>query len=138
MAAHRPQDDAGVPRTALAAGVLGIAGALPPAYLSALLLGLSRLDDGTAEPAWALLLVVPVLQVAGAVWLLCRRGWRPMVLASLPATVLLVRAIDGLGAFAVLVGCPVLAAVLALTPSTRSWIAARRTSGRSRNPSRLA
>lgn len=123
-----------MPGAALAAGVLGLAGALPPAFLAVVVVALGGLSGDTGPDPWTyLLLLAPVLQVWAAVWLLARRGWLPLVLACLPVAaftgaVVWTAARTGAGGSGwplLLLLFPVLAAALALTPRVRGWVAAR-------------
>jgi hypothetical protein len=126
-----------MPPSAVAAGVLGVVAAAALALVLLAVLGLARWG-GNAIAAWLIgLLLVPPLQLAAAVVLLCRRGWLPLALTSLPGVVLsgyllLSFLPDGDVHLAPpLIGCVVLPLpVLALTllPATRAW-AARRTGG---------
>ena len=123
-----------MPGAALAAGVLGLVGALPPAFLAVVVVALGGLSGDTGPDPWTyLLLLAPVLQVWAAVWLLARRGWLPLVLGCLP-----VGAFTGAGVWTaaradaggagwplLLLLFPVLGAALALTPRVRGWVAAR-------------
>ncbi|MGY1638090.1 hypothetical protein ACI78V_15700 [Geodermatophilus sp. SYSU D00742] len=129
-----PPSDPRMPGPALAAGVLGIVGALPPAFvaLSAVALGGLTADAGP-DPWTYLLVVAPVLQLWGALWLLARRGWLLLVLSVVPVAVLTgaviwaaARTETGGSAWPLLLlVLPVLAAALALTRRVRRWIAGR-------------
>jgi peptidoglycan/LPS O-acetylase OafA/YrhL len=129
-----PQTDPRMPGLAMAAGALGILGAVPPLFVAVLAVMLGGLDADTGPDPWTyLLLVAPVVQLAGALWLLLRRGWLPLVLSVLPVTVLTGAVVvtatrEDVGSPAwplVLVVLPVLAAALALTPRVRRWTAGR-------------
>jgi hypothetical protein len=115
-----------VPATAVAAGVLGLLGVAP---LGLLVWVVSALSEQVG-PGLVLVLAVTAAQLAGAILLLCRRSWLPLVLACLPGSVLLlvVLAAAPYGSSArlgyLLVACP-LAAALAALPGVRRWVAAR-------------
>jgi hypothetical protein len=74
------QVSARVPRAAVAAGVLGLVGVLPLTTSAQYVVQVAG-EDGDAGPA-AVLLLVPALQVAGAVLLLHRRSWAVLAAAS--------------------------------------------------------
>ncbi|MGY1642769.1 hypothetical protein ACI782_16795 [Geodermatophilus sp. SYSU D00703] len=129
-----PPADPRMPGLAMAAGVLGILGAVPPLFVAVLAVMLGGLDADTGPDPWTyLLLVAPVVQLAGALWLLLRRGWLPLVLSVLPVAVLTGAVVvtatrEDAGSPAwplVLVALPLLAAALALTPRVRRWTAGR-------------
>jgi peptidoglycan/LPS O-acetylase OafA/YrhL len=129
-----PQTDPRMPGLAMAAGALGILGAVPPLFVAVLAVMLGGLNADTGPDPWTyLLLVAPVVQLAGALWLLLRRGWLPLVLSVLPVAVLTGAVVvtatrEDVGSPAwplVLVVLPVLAAALALTPRVRRWTAGR-------------
>jgi hypothetical protein len=115
-----------LPATAVAAGVLGLVGVAPLGLLAWVVSALSE----QVGPGLVLALALPAAQLAGAVLLLCRRSWLPLVLACLPGSVvllvLLAAALDGPVARVayLLVACP-LAAALAASPAVRRWVAAR-------------
>ena len=124
-----------MPPLGLLAAVLGIIGALPPAFLAVMAVALGGLTADAGPDPWTyLLLVAPVLQVGGATWLLARRGWLPLVLAVIPVAVLTAAVVwaarvtedaGSLGWPLLLLVVPVLAAVLAATPRVRRWVAGR-------------
>ena len=124
-----------MPPLALVAGVLGLVGALPPAFLAVIAVALGGLSADAGPDPWAyLLLAAPLVQVFGAVWLLARRSWLLLVLAVVPVAVLagaVVWAATGTedagnpGLPLLLLVAPVLAAVLAATPRVRRWVAGR-------------
>jgi hypothetical protein len=129
-----PPPDPRIPGPAIAAGALGILGAVPPLFVAVLAVMLGGLNADTGPDPWTyLLLVAPVVQLAGALWLLLRRGWLPLVVSVLPVAVLtgavvVVAAREDAGNPAwplVLVALPVLAGALALTPRVRRWTAGR-------------
>ncbi|MGK5111929.1 MULTISPECIES: hypothetical protein [unclassified Geodermatophilus] len=129
-----PPSDPRMPGAALAAGIVGIVGAMPAAFVAVLAVTLGGLDADTGPDPWTYLLVVaPVLQLFGALWLLARRGWLPLVLAVLPVAVLTGAVIwaaadqdtGGAGWPLLLLAGPLVAAGLALAPSVRRWIAGR-------------
>ncbi|WP_166487424.1 hypothetical protein [Geodermatophilus obscurus] len=134
-AADLPPPDARMPPLALVAGVLGLVGALPPAFLAVIAVALGGLSADAGPDPWAyLLLAAPLVQVFGAVWLLARRSWLLLVLAVVPVAVLagaVVWAATGTEDAGnpalplLLLVAPVLAAVLAATPRVRRWVAAR-------------
>ena len=124
-----------MPPLALVAGVLGLVGALPPAFLAVIAVALGGLSADAGPDPWAyLLLAAPLAQVFGAVWLLARRSWLLLVLAVVPVAVLagaVVWAATGTADAGnptlplLLLVAPVLAAVLAATPRVRRWVAGR-------------
>ena len=76
------------PGAALAAGVLGVVGALPLAFLVPLLSrpgGDGPLDGGM----WVLLVAFPLVQAGGGVLLLRRRSWRTLALSCGPGIALM-------------------------------------------------
>src|SRR3712207_6511481 len=78
-----------MPPLALTAGVLGLVGALPTLFLAVIAVALGGLSADAGPDPWTyLLLLAPVLQVWGALWLLVRRGWLLLVLAVVPVAVL--------------------------------------------------
>ena len=131
-----------MPPLALLAGILGLVGALPPAFLATVAVALGGLTADAGPDPWTyVLLVVPLLQIWAAVWLLSRRGWLPLVLAVLPVAVLTGAVIwaasatedaGGLGWPLLMLVAPVLAAVLATTPRVRRWVTGRPGRGRAR------
>ncbi|MGY1689633.1 hypothetical protein [Geodermatophilus sp. SYSU D01105] len=134
-----PPSDPRTPGLALAAGVLGILGAVPLLFVAVFAVALGGLSADSGPDPWTyLLLLAPVVQLAGALWLLLRRGWLPLVLSVLPVAVLTGAVVvaatrEDAGSPAwplMLVALPVLAAALALTPRVRRW-----TAGRSRRAS---
>lgn len=124
------------PNVAVAAGVLGIGGALPLALLVGNSVALGGLGGATGVQWWLYpLLVAPVLQLWGAISLLSGRSWVLLVLTCLPGTavfgyLLYLLAVDGrgggLGWYSLALGAPLLALLLALLPPVRSWVADRR------------
>jgi hypothetical protein len=132
-----------MPGPALAAAVLGIIGALPPAFVAFMAVALGGLAADTGPDPWTYLLVAaPIVQVGGALWLLSRRGWLLLVLAVLPVGLLTGAVVwaaseadeptGGLGWPLLLLVFPVLAAVLAATPRVRRWVAGRTRRSRGR------
>ncbi|MFW3169039.1 hypothetical protein [Geodermatophilus sp. CPCC 206100] len=126
--------DPSMPGLALAAGIVGIIGAVPLLFVAVLAVALGGLSADSGPDPWTYLLILaPLLQLFGAVCLLVRRGWLPLVLALVPTVVLTVAVIvtaagqgsEGLGWPLLLVAGPVVAAALALAPSVRRWIAGR-------------
>ncbi|TFV61290.1 hypothetical protein E4P41_09730 [Geodermatophilus sp. DF01-2] len=130
-----PSPDARMPPLALAAGVLGLVGALPTTFLAVVAVALGGLSAAAGPDPWTyLLLAAPLLQVLGATWLLARRSWLLLVLAVVPVALLTAAVIwaastteeaGGLGWPLLLLVVPVLAAVLAATPRVRHWVATR-------------
>jgi peptidoglycan/LPS O-acetylase OafA/YrhL len=123
-----------MPGLALAAGIIGIVGAVPLMFVAVLAVALGGLSADTGPDPWTYLLILaPLLEVFGAVWLLARRSWLPLVLALVPTVVLTVAVIvtaagqdsEGLGWPLLLVAGPAVAAALALAPSVRRWTAGR-------------
>ena len=124
-----------MPPLGLVAAVLGFVGALPPAFLAFMAVALGGLSADAGPDPWTyLLLLAPVLQVWGAVWLLARRSWLLLVLAVVPVAVLagvvvwVATRTEEAGNPALpllLLLAPVLAAVLAATPRVRRWVAGR-------------
>jgi hypothetical protein len=130
-----PPSDPHMPGLALAAGILGLVGALPPAFVAVLAVALGGLVADTGPDPWTYLLVVaPVVQLWGALWLLVRRGWLLLVLSVIPVAVLTgaviwaaeqAEASGGSGWPLLLLVFPVAAAALAVTPRVRRWTAGR-------------
>jgi peptidoglycan/LPS O-acetylase OafA/YrhL len=124
-----------MPPLALVAVVLGLVGALPPAFLAVMAVALGGLTADAGPDPWTyLLLLAPVLQVLGALLLLARRSWLLLVLAVVPVAVLTgavvwaATATEDVGSTGwplLLLVAPVLAAVLAATPRVRRWVAGR-------------
>ena len=124
-----------MPPLALVAAVLGIVGAVPTGFLAVVAVALGGLSADTGPDPWTyLLLVAPVLQVWGALWLLARRGWLLLVIAVVPVAVLTGAVVwtatgteeAGNPAWPLLLlVAPVAAAVLAATPRVRRWVAGR-------------
>lgn len=77
-----------MPGLAVAAGVLGIVGVLPLAYVVLWVIAFSRLDGSLGPIDWVLV-STPVLELVGAVLLLCRRSWSFLAVACLPPIALL-------------------------------------------------
>jgi hypothetical protein len=126
-----------IPGSALAAGVLGVVAAAALALVLLAVLGLARWgEDGIT--GWLIaLLLVPPLELVAAIVLLCRRGWLPLALTSVPGVLLSgylllsVLPADDIHLASPLFGCVVLplpVLVLTLLPATRAW-ATRRSSG---------
>ena len=124
-----------MPPLGLLSAVLGIVGALPPGFLAVMAVALGGLTADAGPDPWTyLLLLAPLLQVWGAVWLLARRSWLLLVLAVVPVAVLTAAVVwsatvtEGAGSPGwplLLLVAPVLAAVLAATPRVRRWVAGR-------------
>jgi hypothetical protein len=140
-----PSTDPRIPPAALAAGVLGIVGAMPPAFLAVIGVALGGLsgDDGP-DPWTYLLLLAPLLLLAGAVLLLARRSWLLLVLGVVPVAVLTGAVIwagaetEGGSVFwpLLLLAFPLVSAALALTPRVRGWVSARPRPARERRSRR--
>ena len=130
------------PTTARLAGVLGVLGALVLAALALLGLALDGDDGDIDDPFVPALALAAVLHLVSAVWLLRRRSWWPLVLSALPS-VLVLGWLVTLAAFDFLSGhgadgldlvqslgpwlaISPTAAALALTPTSRRWVAERR------------
>ncbi|HEY0400829.1 MAG TPA: hypothetical protein VGD09_02345 [Blastococcus sp.] len=121
-----------VPGPALAAGVLGVVAAAALALVLLAVLGLARWGED-AVASWLIgLLLVPPLQVVAAVVLLCRRGWLPLALTSVPGVLLsgylLLSSVPTgdihlASPVFVCVVLPVPVLVLTLLPATRVWAA---------------
>ncbi|SET01767.1 hypothetical protein [Geodermatophilus poikilotrophus] len=134
-AADLPPPDSRIPPLGIVAAVLGLVGALPPAFLAVIAVALGGLSADAGPDPWTyLLLLAPLLQVWGAVWLLARRSWLFLVLAVVPvaalagAVVWAATGTEDAGNAALpllLLVAPLLAAVLAATPRVRRWVAAR-------------
>ncbi|RBY74479.1 hypothetical protein DQ238_21815 [Geodermatophilus sp. TF02-6] len=141
-----------MPASALIAGSLGILGALILAAAGLVGHALDG-DDGQYgdDPTVPALFVAALLSLAGAVLLLSRRGWLLLVVSSLPAAVVVgwlvfeaVRALaagwgeDAVGLLGIGLHFAVspLAACLALSPTTRRWVAARKAPRRGGPPVR--
>lgn len=125
-----------MPVLVLVAAVVAGIGVLPLALVAAtaVLLG----SDAGGRDWWTLLLIAPpVLELAGIVLLLTRRGRWPLVAAaaaSLAVTGLVLgmaaRVGQSVGVWPfVLVVCPLVAAVLAMTPPAGEWLAGRPRAG---------
>jgi hypothetical protein len=120
----------GIPGPALAAGALGVVAAAALALVLLAVLGLARWG-GEAIAAWLIaLLLVPPMQFVAAILLLCRRGWLPLAVTSVPGAVLsgylLLSVLPGgdINLVPPLLGCVVLpfpVLVLTLLPATRAW-----------------
>jgi hypothetical protein len=131
QAASQPPPPAG-----LAAGVLGIAGALPLALFVGTAVARGGLWADTHVEWWLYpLLLAPVAQLVGAMALLSGRSWWLLVVCCLPATGLfgylvyvLVARGDGLelGYYTFALGASPPAMVLAARPRARRWVTARR------------
>ena len=141
------------PATARLAGVLGILGALVLAALALVGLALDGDDGDVDDPIVPALSLAAVLHLVSAVWLLRRRRWWPLVLCALPSVLalggLVVLAalgfVSGHGADGLDVGLSLgpwlaispAAAALALTPTSRRWVAERRAEYVGRPPPHL-
>ncbi|SFP37421.1 hypothetical protein SAMN05660464_2969 [Geodermatophilus dictyosporus] len=132
MTSPFPRAPSGMPVVALVSAVVAGIGVLPLALVgaTAVLLG----NDAGGRDWWTLLLITPpVLELLGIVWLLTRRGRWPLVAAagaSLAVTGLVLgmaaRVGQSVGVWPfLLVVCPLVAAVLAMTPAVGAWIATR-------------
>jgi hypothetical protein len=126
-----------IPGPALGAGVLGLIAAAALAVVLLAVLGLARWGEGAIAPWLIALLLVPPLQLVAAIVLLCRRGWLPLALTSVPGVLLsgyLLLSFLPAGDIHLaspLFGCVVLplpVLVLTLLPATRTW-ATRRSGG---------
>jgi hypothetical protein len=123
-----------MPRTALVAGALGIAGTLPLAFLVGTAVALGGLWGDTGAEWWLYpLLAAPLLQLWGSIELLIGRIWWLLVVSCLPGTALLGYLVhgqlvhgQGLGWYTPALGAPVLALLLAGSPGVRRWVASRR------------
>ncbi|MGY1814110.1 hypothetical protein [Blastococcus sp. SYSU D00820] len=108
--------------------VVAVAVLLMLAFLLYALGGLS--GDGVREPWVWVVMLCPLVQLFGTMWLVTRRGWVPMVVAVVPAALfaglLYANAGEGgVGAWPLMiVGFPLAAAVLAASPPSRRWLAA--------------
>jgi peptidoglycan/LPS O-acetylase OafA/YrhL len=132
----------GPPTTARIAGVLGVLGALVLAALALLGHALDGDDGDFGDPFVTALALAAVLHVVSAVWLLRRRRWWPLVLCALPPVLVLGWLValaalgflsghgaDGLDVLLSLgpwLAISPAAAALALTPTSRRWVAERR------------
>ncbi|GAB3303390.1 hypothetical protein GCM10027451_08310 [Geodermatophilus aquaeductus] len=127
-----------MPGTAIAAAGIGALGVLPLTLVTVLpfLLGGVQSDDIRDWWVYALLLL-PVLQVFGVVWLVSRRGRWPLVAGAVASLVFALLVIgtavsvgSDVGATPVIVAvCPLVAAVLAFHPRVTAWLAGRRRAG---------
>lgn len=126
-----------IPGPALGAGVLGLIAAAALAVVLLAVLGLARWGEDAIAPWLIALLLVPPLQLVAAIVLLCRRGWLPLALTSVPGVLLsgyLLLSFLPAGDIHLaspLFGCVVLplpVLVLTLLPATRTW-ATRRSGG---------
>jgi hypothetical protein len=123
-----------MPRTALVAGALGIAGTLPLALLVGAAVALGGLWADTGVQWWLYpLLAAPLLQLWGAIALLIGRSWLLLVLTCLPGTALLGYLVyeqliheQGMGWYTPALGAPLVALLLAGLPPVRRWVASRR------------
>jgi hypothetical protein len=124
-----------IPRTALAAGVLGIVGVAPlvPLTVAAVMFG-GLWGDADVEWWLYLLPAAPVLELWGAIWLLGRRGWRFPALSFLPGTGIFATMVAGklthqdglgLGWYMLALVFPLIALVLTPLPPVRRWIRTR-------------
>ena len=149
--ASRPSTSSasGSPVTARLGGALGILGALVLAMVALLGHALDGDDGDFGDPFVTAIALATALHLGSAVWLLCRRGWWPLVLSAAPSALILgwlvATAVLGFLAGHGTDGLDVLlslgpwlaispaAAGLALTPSSRRWVAAGR-AGRAGGP----
>lgn len=128
---------------------MGVLGALVLAALALLGHALDG-DDDFGDPLVTAFALAAVLRLVSAVWLLRRRRWWPLVLCALPSVLVLgwLVALAALGFLSghgadgldiVLSRGPWLAispaaAALALTPTSRRWVAERRADHMSQRP----
>jgi hypothetical protein len=123
-----------MPRAALVAGALGIAGTLPLALLVGAAVALGGLWGDTGVEWWLYpMLLAPLLQLWGAIELLMGRNWWLLVASCIPGTALLGYLVyqellrgQGMGWYTAALGAPVLAMLLGSLPVVRRWIASRR------------
>lgn len=124
-----------MPRTALAAGVLGIVGVAPlvPLTVAAVMFG-GLWGDAGVEWWLYLLPLAPVLELWGSIWLLGRRGWRFPALSFLPGTGIFAIMLAGqlthqdglrLGWYVLALAFPLVALVLTPMPAVRRWMRTR-------------
>ena len=133
---RRPRPVDPPPTPALAAAVLAVLGGLLLLWLALVLWALGGLSSDGSGRAWELLpLAAGGTTLIGAVWVLRRRGWWPLALASLLALafvgVLAAEAADlgespPVGTAVLVLAGPVLALALACTPRARTWLTGRR------------
>lgn len=124
-----------VPRLVLVAGALAVAGVLglTAMAISILAMGLGG-PESLLHPSAAPLLAAPGLHLWRTIRLLRGRGWILLVVTSLPALFLVSVTLatvasggwEAWGEPFALGFCSLVAAALALTPTCRDWVAARR------------
>ena len=126
-----------LPGTAIAAAAIGALGVLPLALVTVLPFLLGGVQSDNVRDWWVYaLLLLPVLQVFGVVWLVTRRGRWPLVagaVASLAFALLVIGTAVSVGADVgatpvVVAVCPLIAAGLALSPRVTAWLAGGRRS----------
>ena len=132
LPARRPR----TPLAALVGGAFGVAGVLPLALLVGAAVALGGLWGDNHVDWWLYpMLLAPVLELWGAIWLLTRRSWWLLAVTSLPGVGLfgyLVyewvtgRPDGGLGWYTLGLAGPVIALCCAGTPSVRQWVHGRR------------
>jgi hypothetical protein len=120
----------------VAAGILGVVGALPLALFVGAAVGLGGLWRDASVEWWLYpLLAAPGAQLWAAIELLTGRNWWLLVVCCLPGTAffgyllyVLVIGDDGLGLgyYTLALGVPLPAMLLAGTPSVRRWVDTRR------------
>ncbi|MGY1830305.1 hypothetical protein ACI8AA_07730 [Geodermatophilus sp. SYSU D01180] len=127
-----------MPGTAIAAAAVGALGVLPLALVTVLPFVLGGVQSDDVRDWWVYaLLLLPVVQLFGVVWLVSRRGRWPLLLGAVGSVVfaLLVMATaaavgEDVGVAPVVVAvCPLVAAGLALSPRVTAWLAGRRRAG---------
>ena len=132
----------GSPVTARLGGALGILGTLVLAAVALLGHALDHDDGAVDDPFVTAIALAAALHLGSAVWLLCGRGWWPLVLSAVPSALILGSLVaiavlgflaghgsDGLDVLLSLgpwLASSPAAAGLALTPSSRRWVAAGR------------
>ncbi|MGY1793777.1 hypothetical protein ACI796_07290 [Geodermatophilus sp. SYSU D00525] len=127
-----------MPGTAIAAAAVGALGVLPLALVTVLPFVLGGVQSDDVRDWWVYaLLLLPVIQLFGVVWLVSRRGRWPLLLGAVAslgfallvvATAVAVGEDVGVAPFVVAV-CPLVAAGLALSPRVSAWLAGRRRAG---------